>query len=111
MTDLIHHIYRLPYKGKDLLKIAGKGSDLALAEAMKEKYKIEKKKRGYTISSIKDKGVRIATQFLAGKVMRKCCVDEIPTPVVMLAERCTEGVQFNWAEFFCEEFLLNSHKA
>ena len=61
-------------------------------EAMKKNYKLEKKKRGYTISSIKDKGVRVATQLLAGKVMRKCRGDEVPMLVVALAEKCMEGV-------------------
>lgn len=69
---------------------------MALAEAMKTKYKLEKKKkRGYTISTIKDKGVDIATQILAGKVMRKCHADEVPASVVALAEQCAKGVQFN----------------
>lgn len=96
MADLIHRISRLPCKGKDPVTIAkGKGSDLALAEAMKMKYKSEKKKRGYTISNIKDKDIRIATQILADKVMRKCRRDKVPASVVALAEQCTEGVQFN----------------
>ena len=71
MMDLIHKISGIPYKGKYPAVIAGKRSDLALVEAMKKKYKLEKKNRGYTIRSIKDKGVHIATQFLARKVMRK----------------------------------------
>jgi len=85
-ADLIHRISELPHKGKDPVTIAGKSSDLALVEAMKKKYKLEKKKRGYTITSIKDKGVRIATQLLASKVMRKCSGDEVLAPVVALAE-------------------------
>lgn len=64
----------------------GKGNDLALAESMKAKYKLEKKKRGYAISNIKDKGVHIETQLLACKVMRKCRDDEVPMPVVALVE-------------------------
>jgi len=55
-TDLIHHISQLLYNRKDPPTIARKGSDLALAEAMKEKYKLDKNKRAYAISSIKDKG-------------------------------------------------------
>ena len=93
MADLIHHISCLPCKGKDTTAIAeGKGSDLALAEAMKTKYKMENKKRGYAMSSIKDKGVHIATQLLARKFMRKGHVDEVLAPVVSLAEQCMEGV-------------------
>jgi len=92
MVDLIHKISRLPCKGKDLVRIAGKSSDLALAETMEKKYKLKKKNMGCAIISIKDKWVRIATQLLAGKVMRKYHGDEVPAPVVALAKQCVEGV-------------------
>lgn len=85
-AELIHRIYQLPYKGRDPAEIAGRSSNLALGEAMKNKYKLEKKKRSYAIASIKDRGIRVATQLLAKKVMRKCCADEVPTPMVALAE-------------------------
>ena len=65
---------------------------MAIVEAMNKKYKMEKKKRGYTISSINDRSVRVATQILASKVMCKCHGDEVPMPVVSLAEQCIEGV-------------------
>jgi len=74
---------------------------------MKKKYKLEKKKRGYDISSIKDKALHVATQILVGKVMRKFRTDEVPAPVVALTEHCMEGVQFNWSEFLCTQFLEN----
>lgn len=111
-VDLIHHVSRLPYKGKDPVTISdGKGSDFALAKAMKMKYKVEKKKRGYTISNIKDKAAYVATQILTGKVMRKCHTDKVPTPVVALAEQFTEGVQFNWSKFLCTKFLESFREA
>lgn len=53
MADLIHRISRLPIKGSNPVDIVGKSSDLGLVEAMKAKYKLEKKKRGYIIASIK----------------------------------------------------------
>jgi len=65
---------------------------LVLVDAMKTKYELEKKKRGYTISNIKDKEIRIATQIITGKVMHKCRTDEVLVPVVALAKQCTEGV-------------------
>lgn len=111
MAELIHQISWLPCKGKDPCTIAGKSSDLALVEAMKAKYKLENKKRAYAITNIKDKGVHIATQLLDGKVMRKCCTNEIPGPVVALVEQCAEGVQFNSAKFLSEEFLINYREA
>lgn len=110
--NLIHHITWLPCKGEDHAHISeGKSSDLAIAEAIKKKYKVAKKKRDYTISSINDKAVNVVTQILVGKVMRKCHADEVSTPVVALAEQCTEGVQFNWSEFLYKEFLENCHES
>lgn len=85
-TKLIHRISQLPCKGRDPAEIAGQSSDLALMEAMKTKYKLEKKKCDYEIVSIKDIGMRVATQLLASEVIWKCHVDEVPVPVVALAE-------------------------
>lgn len=84
---------------------------MALAEAMKTKYKLEKRKRGNAISSIKDKVVLAATQILTRKVMRKYRADEVPVLVVASAEQCTEGVQFKWSKFLCKKFLENCHEA
>ena len=85
-VGLIHRISLLPYKGRDPMQIATRRSDLVLMEAMKTKYKLEKKKRGYVIASIKDRGLCITTQLLAGKVMRKCRADEVLVPMVALVE-------------------------
>lgn len=63
----------------------GKSDDLAIAEAMKKKFKLENKKRGYAISSINNAAVKVTMQILAGKVMRKCRTNEVPTLVVALA--------------------------
>ena len=65
---------------------------MALTEAMKKKFKLEKKKRGYAISSINNRAVKVATQILVGKVMRKCRADEVTMLVVALAAQCAEGV-------------------
>lgn len=110
-ANLIHRISQLPVKGNNPATIAGKSNDLALAEAMKAKYKLEKRNWGYVIASIKYQGVRIATQLLANKLMRKCHADKVPASVIVLAEHCTEGVQFNRAQFLCDEFLTNCREA
>ena len=39
--------------------------------------------------------------------MRKCRGTEVPTIVIALAEECTAGERFNWAQLLCEEFLTN----
>jgi len=58
---------------------------LVIVETIKKKFKLEKKKRRYVISSINNTAVKVATQILAGKVMWKCRTDEVPTPVVAFA--------------------------
>lgn len=70
----------------------GKGGEQVLAESMKEKFKLVKKPHGYAISSICNPFVKVVTQILVGKVMRKCCIDELSAPIVALAQQCTEGV-------------------
>ena len=57
-----------------------------IAEAMKKKYKLAKKKRGYAISNINNKAVKVVTQILESKAMCKCWVDEVPMSVLALAE-------------------------
>jgi len=43
--------------------------------------------------------------------MRKFCGNKVLATVIALAKQCVEGVQFNWAEFLCEEFLTNYKEA
>ena len=57
---------------------------MALVEAMKKTFKLEKKKSGYAISNINNHAIKVATRILAGKVMWKCHVNEVPEPVVLL---------------------------
>lgn len=90
--ELIHMISWVSYKRRDPAEIAGKSGDLALIEARKTKYKLEKKERGYVISNIQDKRVCVATSLLVGKVMRKCRGNELLATVITLAEQRAEGV-------------------
>lgn len=78
---------------------------------MKAKYKLEKRKKGYIIASIKEKGVRIATQLLAAKLVRKCHADEVSASLIALMEQFAEGVEFNLAEFPSNEFWKNCREA
>ena len=72
-------------------------SKCSLVEKMKDKFKLVKKPHKYSISSITDFTVKVATQILAGKIMRKFCANEVSAPLVSLAAQCPEGVQFKWA--------------
>ena len=70
----------------------GKGGKLALAESMKDKFKLVNNSRGYAISSICDPAMKVAMQILAGKMMWKCHANEVSTPIVVLAQHYTEEV-------------------
>lgn len=113
ITDmLIHWIMLLPHLGLNLAKQFGKKtSEHDLVEKMKDKFKLVKKPCGYSITSITYPVVKVAMQILSGKVMRKCRMDEVPTPVVSLATQCVEGMQFNWVCYLCSEFLENCREA
>lgn len=112
-TDrLIHRITRFLYTSENLAIIFGeKGGEQALAESMKEKFKLVKKLHNYSISCICYHAVKVATKILAGKVIRKSRTNEVLVPVVALEAQCAEGVQFNWLDCLRREFLANYHEA
>lgn len=43
--------------------------------------------------------------------MRKCHAYGVPASVIAPVEQLAEGVQFNWAYFLCEKFLMNFREA
>lgn len=87
---MIHRIMRLPHSGENpAMEFGKKASEHVVVEAMKEKFKIVKKPHGYTITIICDLAVKVVTQILVGKVMRKFRADEVLTPVIALVAQCT----------------------
>ena len=95
-VELIHRISWLPCMGRGPAEIACTSGDLAIVEAMKKKYKLDKNQRGYVITSIQDKAMHVTTQLLVGKVMRKCHCNVVSATIIALVKKCAEGVQFNW---------------
>lgn len=107
IAELVHRVSHLPCVGRNLWEIMAKINDVGMIKRLKKTYKLTKGTRGYFIDSISDNAVQVATQLLAGKVMRKCRSSEVPAIVIALAEECAIGVRFNWSQFICEEFLAN----
>lgn len=71
-NKFIHRITRLSRTGENpAIMFGGRGGEQTFMEAMKNKFKLMKKRRGYSISSICDPAVKVATQILARKFMRK----------------------------------------
>ena len=73
ITDmLIHRITLLPHSGLHPAKeFGGKTSERDLVKRIKDKFKLVKNPHRYSISNIIDPIVKVATQILAGKIMRK----------------------------------------
>lgn len=73
---LIHRITHLSHEGLNPAKEFGrKVGENDLADRMKRDFELVKKPHDYSIMSINDPTVQIATQILAIKVMRKCHAD------------------------------------
>lgn len=93
---LIHRITLLPHSRLNPDKEFGrKIGERDLAKRMKDKFKIVKNPRRYSIYNITDPVVKVVAQILAGKIMGKCHMDEVLTPIVSLVTWCMEGIQFN----------------
>jgi len=83
---MIHRITFLLHLGLNPAKaFGGNTGERGLVERMKYKFKLVKKPRGYSIYSIINPAVKVATQILARKIMRKFRTDEVSTLVVSLA--------------------------
>lgn len=87
ITDmLIHQIMLLSHSCLNPAKDFGrKTSERDLAKMMKEKFKLVKKPRGYSTTSITNPMVEITTQILPRKVMRKFHPDDVLAPMISLA--------------------------
>ena len=94
VTDmLIHRVTLLPHLGLNLaMEIGKKTGEHKVAIRMKDKFKLTKKPFEYLISCITNLMDKVNAQILAGRIMRKCHVDEVPTLVVSLAAQCMEGI-------------------
>ena len=59
------------------MAFGGKLGEQNLTNQMKDKFKLANKSHGYSISSITDPTIKVATQIMAGKIMRKFHADEV----------------------------------
>jgi hypothetical protein len=99
-TYLIAQITGLSTQWEDpTLLFVDKKSDRALLEAMRETFHIVRGVWKLDVPSICDPTIRITTQELACKLLRKCRKDQVSTGVIVAAEKCVDGVSMSWAPF------------
>lgn len=86
MDMLIHKITHLRHEGLNSAReFCGNVVEKDLVDKMKKDFELVKKPHSYSITSINDPTGKISTQIVSGKVMRKCCMDEVLAPVISLA--------------------------
>lgn len=93
ITDmLIHRVTLLPHSGLNpAMAIGEKTGKHDLAVRMKDKFKLTKKPLKYSICSITDPVIKVATQFLARKIMRKCHTDEVQDTICVISGSVCRG--------------------
>jgi hypothetical protein len=92
-TQLISWITGLSIVGEDLKMIFTNNSwEKALSECMKENFKNFRGKSGLDVAIISDDVVRFAMQVLACKLVRKCWKDEVSSAIIVVVEKCIEGI-------------------
>ena len=72
---------------------------------MKGRFGLMKGKRGYQTSRLQHQNIHFTVELLACKLMRKCRLNEVPTPIVSIVANCAEGYSYNWAAYIAKEFL------
>lgn len=84
---------RLLYEGKNPAEeFTRKAQDRTIVDTIKNKFGIEKVKRGYNINSISDRVEFFTAHILARKIMRKFQANEVPALVVSLAVKYANRV-------------------
>jgi hypothetical protein len=76
-----------------------KTTDRTLAQRIKDTYgDVEKGMPGYKVASIENAIVRLGSQMITGKLVRKKRPTQVIRFVVDLVGKCAEGLQMNWAK-------------
>jgi hypothetical protein len=99
-TDFIVCIIGLPSHEEDpTLLFFDKKNEKTLSKSMREMFHTHREQRGLDVTGICDLKIRFVTQVLACKLLRKCIKYQVPTTVIVVTEKCVEGVQMNWVMF------------
>ena len=92
-VDIISSITRLPLIGfYPSPFFSGKEQDLGLVNRMKEKYKMSRDKRGFSIASINDTIVQFAMKILSSKLLRKMGLNQCTIGTIIVEEQFVVGV-------------------
>jgi len=72
-----------------------KKNENALSEITREMFHTHRAQHGLDVTSICDPKVRFLMYILACKLLRKCRKDQIPVIIIVVEEKCVEGIQMN----------------
>ena len=72
---------------------------------LKKHYALERDGRAYHINSMNDCAVRIGTNILSSRFIKKNLPFQCNSRVVACAEMCAQGVKMNWSLFLMNQLV------
>jgi hypothetical protein len=102
-TQLVTWITSLLNAGEDPTTLfSNKLGEKASLESMNDKFHTFIGKSRLEIVNINDDLLQLMMWVLECKILRKCHKAEVLATMIASAEKCTEGVQMNWATFLVD---------
>jgi hypothetical protein len=99
-------------QGEDpTLLFADKNNDKNMSKSMREKFHIVRWVFRLDVPIIFDPTIRIVMQALVCTLLRMWRKGQVPTGVIVVVEKCVEGVLMSWAPFLLNHFLIDSVEA
>ena len=90
--ELIASITSLPAEGMDPTPLLKKDQEAAIARRMKEKFGVQRSKRGFCICTINNPTIIFAVKLLASRLLRKMRPEQCTMEAIVLVYLCTEGL-------------------
>ena len=91
-VNLIPSITGLPFVGVNPVRFFSRHEqDLVLITQMKEKYDLNRYKRGLFIASINDTAIWLAKKLLSSKLLKKMRLNQCTARTITAAEQCVVG--------------------
>jgi len=104
--ELISFIKSLPSMGESPTQyLDEKTKEKSLTKEMKKTYGTERGSHGIIIKRTSDASIRMATNAMACKMLRKFRKEEVPAGVVAIATQCANGTMLSWVPCILNLFL------
>jgi hypothetical protein len=105
-VDLIIEITGFPIVGENPEKyLYDKTKEKSLEEEIKNTYNTDRGSRGLTFNRISEPVMRLETNMMDCKLIKKCCKEESPARVIVAATQCAKTTLLSWTRYLLNLFL------